>query len=100
MDSTALFFGNILFCEKLELYGININEGDNTAGSDLDFLEEVMDLNEELVEKREPSRLISIRCLCQSEFSTTICGFTKKKIITARLDEFERQLNLDFTNGG
>ncbi|XP_064392371.1 iron-sulfur cluster co-chaperone protein HscB-like isoform X2 [Halichondria panicea] len=69
----------------LELNGHTIDEKDNTSGSDLAFLEEVMTINEELQELKEscdPIRVMSIRDLSQK-----------------KLDEFAEKLNWDFQHG-
>ncbi len=69
----------------LELHGNPIDETNDTAASDFDFLEEIMTLNEELQEleeTRELNRLISIRDLSRT-----------------RLNEFEKQVKIEFDNG-
>ncbi len=67
-----------LYLTQLELHGHTIDEKDNTAGSDLEFLEEVMTLNEELQELKEicdPIRLISIRDLSHSKSGLPCVGW-------------------------
>lgn len=65
--------------------GLSIDEKDNTAGSDLEFLEEVMSLNEELQELEinpDPVRLKLLRDSSQS-----------------KLTEHSKELGLQFEQG-
>ncbi len=66
----VMYIVSSLYLAQLELNGHTIDEKDNTSGSDLTFLEEVMTINEELQELKEscdPIRVMSIRDLSQSK---------------------------------